>query len=152
LTALAAAGMESDQFHFAGFVDEKKFTGLSAINSTLIFFESPKRVVTTLENMEKYFPTRKACIARELTKIYEEFKSGSFAELAEYYSENVPRGEVVILLSPPAKKQIAPKDIEKELKQLLKQYKLKEASEILATKYGISKKAVYEHGIRIKNN
>lgn len=152
LAGLVAAGLPSDQFHFAGFVDDKKFTELALINSTIIFYESPKRVVDTLRAMEKFFKGRTAVVARELTKIYEEFKSGSFAELYEYYSKNEPRGEIVILLSPPEKQDTHLEDIEAELKELLKDYKLKEASEILATKYGISKKAVYEHGVRIKNN
>ena len=152
LSALVGAGLPSDQFHFAGFVDDKKFTELAQISSTLIFYESPKRVTDTLKSMEKYFKGRTAVVARELTKIYEEFKSGSFAELYEYYSKNEPRGEVVILLSPAEKVERSMEDIEGELKELLKEYKLKEASEIIATKYGISKKAVYEHGVRIKNN
>ena len=152
LAALVGAGVPSDQFHFAGFVDDKKFTELASVNSTLIFYESPKRVAATLKNMAKYFKGRTACVARELTKIYEEFKSGSFEELHTYYSEHEPRGEVVILLSPSQKIDASLEDIEGELKELLKQYKLKEASEILATKHGISKKTVYEHGVRIKNN
>ena len=152
LAALVGAGMASDQFHFAGFVEEKKFTELALINSTLVFFESPKRLAATLKTMEKYFGNRNACVARELTKIYEEFQSGSLSYLHKHYAEHEPKGEIVILLSPPENIQLAPEDIEKELKALLKSYKLKEASEILATKYSISKKAVYEHGIKLKNN
>jgi 16S rRNA (cytidine1402-2'-O)-methyltransferase len=144
--------MPSDQFHFAGFAEEKKFPGLASINSTLIFFESPRRVAEILKTMEKFFKGRTAVVARELTKIYEEFKSGSFAELHEYYSKNEPKGEVVILLSPPEKQLAGMADIEKELKELLGEYKLKEASEIISTKYGISKKTVYEHGIKIKDD
>lgn len=151
LAALVGAGMPSDQFHFAGFVDDKKFDELVNINSTLIFYESPKRLVATLSKMAKAFPGRRPCVARELTKIYEEFRQGSYTDLEIHYTKEEARGEVVILLSPADTTQVEPKDIEAELRSLLKQYKLKEASEILATKYGISKKAVYEQGIRIKD-
>lgn len=150
LAGLVGAGLPSDQFHFAGFVDNKKFDELIKINSTLIFYESPKRLVASLELMAKTFAGRTVCVCRELTKIYEEFKRGNFDEVIHYYKKTTPKGEVVILLSPPSNQKIEAKDIEQELRSLLKDYKLKEASEIIATKYGISKKTVYELGIKIK--
>lgn len=150
LAGLVGAALPSDQFHFAGFVDDKKFNELSPINSTLIFYESPKRLVASLEAMEKAFAGRTVCVARELTKIYEEFTRGSFAEVITHYKKNAVKGEVVILLSPSIAQKIDAKDIEAELRSLLGTYKLKEASDIIATKYGISKKTVYELGIKVK--
>jgi 16S rRNA (cytidine1402-2'-O)-methyltransferase len=152
LAALVGSGMASDQFHFAGFVDDKKFDDLISIKSSLIFYESPKRLVASLKKMSQYFAGRSVCIARELTKIYEEFQLGNFEEVIKYYTNNPPKGEVVILLSPPDAKKVTPKDLTEELRNLLRSYKLKEASEILSAKYGISKKAVYDLGIEIKNN
>ncbi|MBP5708141.1 MAG: 16S rRNA (cytidine(1402)-2'-O)-methyltransferase, partial [Bacteroidales bacterium] len=67
---------------------------------TMVFYESPYRVVKSLEEMAIHFgPERRACVSRELTKIHEENKRGTLAELAEYYKEHQPKGEIVITVA-----------------------------------------------------
>jgi 16S rRNA (cytidine1402-2'-O)-methyltransferase len=147
LAGLVGSNMATDQFHFCGFVDDKKFSQLASVKSTLVFFESPRRLVKTLESMAKKFAGRSVCVARELTKIYEEFIRGSFEEVIKHYQTHEPLGEAVIILSPPSDVAADMTLVKKELTELLKTYKLKDASEILAEKYNISKKEVYALGI-----
>ncbi len=150
LAALAMSGMPSDNFTFCGFADSKKFSTYETWDSTLIFFESAKRLVKTLEKMQKTFPNRTASICREITKMFEETKSGSYAELITHYTGHPPKGEVVILLSPPGKTEKPTGDIKAELAALLKKVKLKAAAEILGEKYNMNKKKIYELGLTLK--
>ena len=82
VVALSASGIPSHQFTFLGFLPHKKgretlFKEIALSKRTIVFYESPHRILKTLESLQKYVPNRKVCIARELTKIYEEFKIGS---------------------------------------------------------------------------
>ena len=149
LAALVVSGMPTDIFTFCGFFDAKKLNDISQIKSTLIFFESPNRLAKTLEIMAQKLPNRTGFVAREITKMFEEKKYGSFAILQKYYEEHPPKGEAVIVVSPEAE-STEEVDYTTELKQLLEKFKLKEASEIIAEKYNLNKKKVYEEGLRIK--
>jgi 16S rRNA (cytidine1402-2'-O)-methyltransferase len=73
---------------------------LAGIECTIVFYESPFRLVKTLKQMEEYFGAeRKACVCRELTKMFEEIKRGTFTELADYYTNHPPKGEIVIVVA-----------------------------------------------------
>ena len=107
VAALSASGIPSHQFTFLGFLPHKKgretlFKEIALSKRTIVFYESPHRILKTLESLQKYVPNRKVCIARELTKIYEEFKIGSPVELLKYFNENKEKqkGEFVVLISP----------------------------------------------------
>ncbi len=107
LTALAGAGLPTDQFHFAGFLPSKSgarmqsLQALAAVPGTLVFYESPRRVGESLAAMrEALGGDRAACVARELTKMFEEFRRGTLAELAAAYADVEVKGEVVILVGP----------------------------------------------------
>jgi 16S rRNA (cytidine1402-2'-O)-methyltransferase len=67
----------------------------------MVFYESPHRILKTLESLAKFCPEKKVCVARELTKIYEEFKTGSPAEILEYFQNNKEkqRGEFTVIVS-----------------------------------------------------
>jgi 16S rRNA (cytidine1402-2'-O)-methyltransferase len=102
LTALAASGLPSDEFFFAGFLPPKKtarqhrLTSLRNVPGTLIFYEAPHRIEATLEDVQEVLGDREVCIARELTKIHEEFL---FGRLSELKSKVKPLGEFVIVVS-----------------------------------------------------
>lgn len=106
ITALSAAGFPTHEFTFLGFLPHKKgretlFKEIAGSDRTMVFYESPHRILKTLESLIKFCPEKKVCIARELTKIYEEFKTGSPAELLEYLTKNPDkiRGEFTVLVS-----------------------------------------------------
>ena len=106
VTALSASGLPIHEFTFLGFLPHKKgretlFREIANAKRTMVFYESPHRILKTLESLQKFCPDKKVCIARELTKIYEEFKTGSPVELHQYLTKNPmkQKGEFTILVS-----------------------------------------------------
>ena len=106
ITALSASGLPTHEFTFLGFLPHKKgretlFKEIAESKRTMVFYESPHRILKTLESLIKFCPNKKVCIARELTKIYEELKTGSPAELLEYLEKNKEkqRGEFTIIVA-----------------------------------------------------
>ena len=102
--ALVNSGLPTDKFIFEGFLPHKKgrskrLLQLSKEGRTIILYESPHRILKTLDSLIKYFsPDRKASISRELTKIYEETQRGTLSELFSYFSEKKVKGEFVIVV------------------------------------------------------
>ncbi len=111
-TALIASGFDAQPFTYYGFLPRKAgeqkpfFEQMNEARATSIFYEAPHRLVKTLKNMATVFDSdRQIVAARELTKIHEEFVRGTITELNDYFEENAPRGEFVILVSPNDKEQ-----------------------------------------------
>ena len=104
--ALIQSGFPTNRFVFEGFLPQKKgrqtrIENLACENRTIIIYESPHRVLKTLNQFLLYFePDRKVSVVRELTKKFETQFRGSISEATEYYSKNKPKGEFVILISP----------------------------------------------------
>ena len=106
ISALSASGLPTHEFTFLGFLPHKKgretlFKEIATSDRTMVFYESPHRILKTLESLVKFCPNKKVCVARELTKIYEEFKTGSPAEILEYFNKNTDkqRGEFTVIVS-----------------------------------------------------
>lgn len=103
--ALVNSGFPCDRFCFEGFLPQKKgrqkkLHALAEESRTMIFYESPFRLLKTLEQMSTLFgPTRYACVAREISKVFEEFKRGSLEELLSYYSQHGVKGEIVLIVA-----------------------------------------------------
>ena len=104
--ALSIAGVPSHEFVFLGFLPHKKgretlFKEIAASERTMIFYESPHRILKALESLLKFAPEKRVTICRELTKIHEEVKNGSAAELLEFFKTNEEkvRGEFVVIIS-----------------------------------------------------
>lgn len=106
ITALSVSGLPTDQFLFAGFLPSRagarraKLNELRTVAGTLVFYEAPHRIKATLKEALDVFGDRQAVIARELTKLHEEFARGSLSELVEKFLQNeTPRGEMVLIIS-----------------------------------------------------
>ncbi len=104
-TALSAAGLKGDRYLFLGFIPRKGserarlLARAAAEEWSVVFFEAPPRLTDLLEDLARAVGgNRRAVVARELTKLHEEFRAGTLAELAGYYSEHPPRGEITIVL------------------------------------------------------
>jgi 16S rRNA (cytidine1402-2'-O)-methyltransferase len=104
-TALSAAGLKGDRYLFLGFIPRKGserarlIARAAAEEWSVVFFEAPPRLADLLEDLARAAGgTRRVVVARELTKLHEEFRAGTLAELAGYYSEHPPRGEITIVL------------------------------------------------------
>ncbi len=106
IAALSASGLPTHEFTFLGFLPRKKgretiFKEIAESKRTMVFYESPHRILKTLESLVKFCPDKKVCLAREMTKIYEEFKTGSPSEIFEYLAKNPikQKGELTVLVS-----------------------------------------------------
>ncbi len=103
MTALVASGLPTDRFRFVGFLPRKRgelervLRGGGGEGCTLVAFESPARLAATLAVLAALCPERPVAVCRELTKLHEEVRRGSAAELAAHYAEHAPRGEIVLV-------------------------------------------------------
>ena len=107
LTALVGSGFSTDKFCFRGFLPvksgqrERELRAAIERNETVIFFESPYRLTKTLAACIDIMPVRQLCVARELTKKFEEFRRGTSGELLAHYEAHPPKGEIVLVISSP---------------------------------------------------
>ncbi len=105
IPALVNSCLPCDRFCFEGFLPQKKgrlkkLNALTDESRSMIFYESPFRLVKTLEQMASIFgPGRYACVAREISKMFEEYKRGSLEELATYYKKQGVKGEIVLIVA-----------------------------------------------------
>ena len=158
LAALAIAGLPTDRFVFAGFPPPrsaarlKTFAELSHVRATLVFFEGPSRVVESLFDMAAAFGSRQAVVARELTKLFEEARRGTLKELAEHYiREGPPRGEIVVLVGPPAGPEAEDDEtIDAAIRAAETSRPLKEISAEIATRLGLKRRDVYERALVLR--
>src|SRR5213080_5394726 len=107
LTALLGSGFSTDKFSFRGFLPvksgrrERELRAATERDETTIFFESPYRLTKTLAACIGVMPDRQLCVARELTKKFEEFRRGTAGELLAHYQTHPPKGEIVLVISAP---------------------------------------------------
>ena len=155
ITALIASGINTNEFSFHGFLPSKKnlkkqfLTKHIDSTHTLIFYESPHRLIETLENIQEIFGERMVCVARELTKKFEEFTRATPSELAEYYKEKGVKGEITLIISganaQPAKETLSMAELLAKVHALIKDgLQKKEALKSVAKKYNISKRELYQ--------
>ena len=157
LAALSASGLPNEAFLFAGFLPARSGERRRALerlrieDRTIIFYEAPHRIEETLIDAHEILGDRPACIAREVTKLHEEFRRGSLAELAASLAEKPARGEITLLIGPvPAEEKSALRDTSQSLAdrvdELIRQAKLdrKEALKLAAKERGLSKRAAYQ--------
>jgi 16S rRNA (cytidine1402-2'-O)-methyltransferase len=144
VAALAASGLPTEEFLFVGFLParagarRKALDALKAESRTLIFYEAPHRVVETLADALEILGTRPAVIAREVTKIHEEFLRGPLAELLESAQKRAPRGEITLLIGRG----------DPQLQQVDPSVSLKERVAQLEAEGGVDRKAALKQAAR----
>ena len=152
VTALALSGLPTDRFTFEGFLPRKSsdrrtaFTALEREPRTMVFFESPHRIAESLADARDTLGAdRPVAVCRELTKMFEEVKRGTLAELAEWARDEV-RGEIVVVVGgAPARASVTMPDALAEVARLtLSGIGLKEASAQVAELTGLSKRDLYQ--------
>src|SRR5690606_24367977 len=158
LAALTASGLPSDAFLFAGFLPVKdgqrrtRLAELGAAPATLVFFESPRRLADTLAAMADVLGDRPAAIGRELTKTFEEIRTGTLAALAAHYGDApTPKGEIVICVGPPEGKADAPEDVDRLLASLAAEMPASKAAAEAAKMTGQPKQALYRRLLELKD-
>lgn len=160
LPALQLSGLPSDRFLFNGFLSTKKSARMSELQelkdipATLIFYESPHRVVECLTNMLEVFGNRKAAVVRELTKKFEQATRDTLQNLIEFYTQNgEPKGEIVILVDR-ADKQTQKKefDVCALLKEAFtKTSSLRDAVDIVVKQTGLDRRKIYKQALELKD-
>ena len=152
LTALAASGLPTDAFHFGGFLPPKTgqraklLESLAEEHATLIFYEAPHRILETLETIESVLGPRPVVVAREITKIHEEFLRGTAAEVrAQLASRDAVKGEITLLIgkamAPPADDTPIPEAVEA---LIIGGVPRMDAIKQVARRRGLSKREVYD--------
>jgi len=164
ITALCAAGLPTDRFTYEGFLPARSSKRLLALEAlvnetrTLVFYESPHRLMDCLQNMQQAFgEQREIVVARELTKKFEQFVSGSLQEVIAFFTENSDkvRGEFVLMLAGAEPKSgtdsAAMVETDKMIQIMLKQsLPVKQISEMIAQITGEKKKGIYQRVLELK--
>ncbi len=140
ISALALSGFPSDRFTFCGFFDAKKLRDDNKIAHTIIYYESPNRIMTTIAELARVMPERQIAIVREITKMYEETIIGYPAELMNI---TPPRGEIVIVVAPRPERKMSDYEISEIVNDVVAG-SMKSAAAELAQRTGISKKEAYK--------
>ncbi|NBN65687.1 16S rRNA (cytidine(1402)-2'-O)-methyltransferase [Microvirga tunisiensis] len=158
LAGLVASGLPTDTLLFAGFLPQKagarlrRLSELAPMPATLAFFESPHRLAASLAAMAEALGPREAVVARELTKRFETFQRGTLAELAAFYADNPPKGEIVVLVGPPAPQAPAEDadDVEALLRDALARQPVAAAAKEIARRTGRDRTEIYRLALALK--
>src|SRR5262245_44096505 len=157
LAALSASGLPNEEFLFAGFLPARSGERRRALerlrieDRTIIFYEAPHRIEETLADAREILGDRTACLAREVTKLHEEFRRGTLSEIIASLSDKPARGEITLLIGAvPHEERAAQRDTSQSLAErvdeLIRQAKLdrKEALKLAAKERGMTKRAAYQ--------
>lgn len=157
LCALAVAGLPTDRFAFLGFAPPSGGTRARflaealALPMTTVLYESPKRVHKLFTAICEHDPTRPAALCRELTKKFEEVIRGPAAAIAEAIAARELRGEVVVVLGPPAPVAAGAADLDAALTAALAQQGLRAAVDRVAAELGLPRRAVYQRALVLRD-
>lgn len=157
IVALTLAGLPTDRFLFAGFLPSKDkargdaLADLAPMPLTLVFYETGPRLVASLEAIARIMPGREIAVARELTKLHEECRTGTPEDLAAHYTAHPPKGEIVLLAGPPpAPEAPGEADIDAELRAALAEMPPSQAAGKVAKAHGLDRKALYARAMALK--
>lgn len=140
VSALVLSGFPTDRFTFCGFFDEKKVRDDNKIRHTIIYYESPNRIMDTIKILARFMPERRIAIVREITKMYEETIIGYPAELLDIEH---PRGEIVLVVEPAPEQKMTDSEISQIVNDVVSN-STKSAAADVAARSGISKKEAYK--------
>lgn len=156
IVGLTLSGLPNDRFLFAGFLPVKdKARGdalaeLAGIDATLIFYETGPRLAKALAAIDGALPGRQVSVARELTKLHEECRTGSPGLLLAHYEAHPPKGEIVLLVGPPVEEEASSADAEIMLVEALETMKASQAAAHVAKATGLDRKALYARAMELK--
>lgn len=157
IAAMTVSGLPTDRFLFMGFLPAKtKARGdalaeVAGLRATLVFYESGPRLSASLSDMALALGDREACVARELTKLHEEARTGTLTELARHYVDAPPKGEIVVVVGPPGENEPATaEDADALLRDALERLPVGKAASEVAKATGLDRRALYARALEIK--
>ncbi|MBA2126253.1 16S rRNA (cytidine(1402)-2'-O)-methyltransferase [Hyphomicrobium methylovorum] len=157
LAALTSSGVPTDSFFFAGFLPAKegarrtRLAELARIPGSLVLFEAPHRLGEALQDMADVLGNRPAVIARELTKLHETLSRGPLLTLADAFTREPVKGEVVIVIGAGEPKTVTDDEVEARFRELLSDMSLKDAAKAVAGELDIPKARAYALGLKAKD-
>ncbi len=157
ITALTLSGLPTDQFHFAGFLPNAKsrrktaLAELAHVPGTLVFYESPKRIVGMLADAaDTLGADRPAVMARELTKKFEEILRGTLTELAQECSRRTLKGEIVVLIGCAVSSSVSDADVKQALAEALVRMSVRDAADQVSADLGVKRRLVYQMALEME--
>jgi 16S rRNA (cytidine1402-2'-O)-methyltransferase len=156
IAALTVAGLPTDRFLFAGFLPSKAkaradaIAELAPLRATLVFYESGPRLGDSLAALFEGLGNREAAVAREITKLHEECVTGSLSDLAACYADAPPKGEIVIVVAPPAAQaEASDTDLDLALREALKRLSPSRAAAEVAERLNVPRKRAYARALEL---
>ncbi len=156
VSALSIAGLPSDRFLFAGFLPVKDkarsdvLAGLAEVAATLVFYETAPRIERSLRAIAELWPQREIAVAREITKLHEDCRTGTATSLADHYAAHPPKGEIVLLIGPPAPEEAPVLDADALLRTALAAGGPGKAAGQVAKATGMDRAALYARALELK--
>ncbi len=156
VVGLTLSGLPNDRFLFAGFLPSKEKARHEALHkdadadATLIYYETGPRLVKSLNAIEAALPGRDVSVARELTKLHEECRTGTAAELADHYTQFPPKGEIVLLIGPAQTVTMTEADADDLLIEELRDHKASQAAAKVAKRTGLDRKVLYARAMELR--
>lgn len=156
IVALTLSGLPSNRFLFAGFLPSKEkartdvLAELAAVPASMVFYETAPRLAASLTAIGEALPGREIAVARELTKKFEECRTGSAAELITWYAAHPPKGEIVLMIAPPGDPEPGEFDVDALLRSELAGAKASQAAGKVAKLTGLDRKALYARALELK--
>ncbi len=156
IAALTLAGLPTDRFLFAGFLPSKAkaradaIAEIAGVRATLVFYESGPRLADALAALADGLGQREAAVSREISKFHEETVTGSLGELADRYADHPPKGEIVIIVGPPAERVAATDDaLDAALDEALKRRSPSRAAAEVAAALNVPRKRTYARALEL---
>ncbi len=156
IAALTVAGLPTDRFLFAGFLPAKSkarsdaIAEIESVRATLIIYESGPRLSDSLAALAEGLGDREAAVVREISKLHEECVTGRLADLARRYAEAPPKGEIVIVVGPPAERQEASDaELDTALRAAMANLSPSRAAAEVAEKLGVPRKRAYSRALEL---
>lgn len=159
--ALSISGMTAKRTLFCGFLPaaqaarRAELAELKGVEAALVFFEAPHRIAESLGDMAAVLGPRPAALCREITKMHEEVRRGTLAELVEAAASdpNLERGEIVLVVAPPdAQKAADAADLDGALTEALRTMRMKDAADAVAGALGLPRRTVYARALELKSD
>ena len=154
--ALTVGGLPTDRFLFAGFPPNRRaarrrqLEGLRGVDATLVFYESPRRLAAALADMADVLGPREAAVARELTKRHEDVVRGRLDDLARAAAGAPPPGEIVVVVGPPAPREVEDRTLDDALRRALALSGPRDAVDRVAADTGAPRRRVYRRALELR--
>jgi 16S rRNA (cytidine1402-2'-O)-methyltransferase len=156
IAALSVSGLPSDRFTFAGFLPPKSAARQSALENlktarggTLVVFEAARRLPALLDDIAAVYGACEICVARELTKKFEEVKSGALDDLRAHFAAQAPRGEITVLIAPPPETALGAAEVDAMLVDAMASMSRRDAVQAVAETSGQSRRTIYARALML---